>query len=120
MHAKLMPKLSYTGVWSFVQVIRDRDDSYGIVEFASKADCEDMIRKFDDTEFKPRDESSYIRIDLVPEGDSGRRDDRNGDDRGRGRDDRGRDDRGRDRDDDRRGDYGRDEYRDRSRERERE
>ena len=113
-------------------MVRNRDEPYGIVEFASRADCEEMIRKFDDYEFKPRDDSSYIRIEMVPEGDSGRRDDRNGDDRGRddrgrddrGRDDRGRDDRGRDdyrdRDDDRRGDYGgRDEYRDRSRERER-
>lgn len=62
-------------------------DKYGdgIVDFSNRDDMEYAVSKFDDTEFKTRDDSSYIRVKL-----SNKDRDRSEDDRDRTRSGRDR------------------------------
>jgi arginine/serine-rich splicing factor 1/9 len=47
---------------TFADVVKDRGDAYGVVEFESAADAEYAIRKLDDTEFRNPYDRAYVRL----------------------------------------------------------
>jgi arginine/serine-rich splicing factor 1/9 len=47
---------------AFADVVKDRGDAYGVVEFESAADAEYAIRKLDDTEFRNPYDRAFVRL----------------------------------------------------------